>query len=85
MLYFEGKVQTPFTIIKNNAYIYYKYAAVTSQTSGMEPEHFWNVTSVTKWNVQPCRCLEIPNTEKKPGGLSKTSKHACRLSIATGK
>ena len=85
MLYFEGKVQIPYTVIRRNTYIYYKYAAITSLTSGMEPEHFWNMTSVMKRNAQPCRYLEIPAAERKPGGLSKTNKHAYSINIATGK
>ena len=56
----------PFKVVEKYEFIYYTYAAKTSQTNGVQNEHLWNVKS-RKWNG--CRCLEIPHSEKKPGGL----------------
>ena len=54
----------PNDIVINHTFIYYKYVVKTSRKNELEPEHIWNVSSTKS----VYRCLEIPHSEKKPGG-----------------
>ena len=59
----KGTLQMPFHFVKKYKFIYYKYAAKARQTNGLQFEH---ILTSKKWNG--CRCLDIPDSQKKQGG-----------------